>query len=56
MPVQKMTKCPVCHGAGRNPAGKLCRRCKGSGEINSLRKDKPGNFRPVPQPNRDSAA
>jgi DnaJ-class molecular chaperone len=56
MPVQKMTKCPVCHGAGRTPAGKVCRRCKGSGEINALRKDKPGNFRPGPQPHHDSAA
>ena len=56
MPVQKMTKCPVCHGAGRTAAGKICRRCRGSGEIHSLRKDKPGNYRPVVHSCRDSAA
>jgi DnaJ-class molecular chaperone len=38
MPVQKMTKCPVCHGAGRTSAGKLCKRCRGTGEINVLSK------------------
>jgi DnaJ-class molecular chaperone len=38
MPVQKMTKCPVCHGAGRTSTGKLCKRCRGTGEINVLSK------------------
>ena len=38
MPVQKMTKCPACHGAGKTSAGKLCKRCKGTGEINVLSK------------------
>jgi hypothetical protein len=42
MPVQKATKCPVCHGLGRTPQGKLCKRCKGNGEIIvSVRKGKP---------------
>ena len=56
MPVQKMTKCPVCHGVGRTAAGKVCRRCKGSGEINALRKDKTGNFRPPVNAPSNSAA
>ena len=38
MPVQKMTKCPVCHGVGSTPTGKPCKRCGGTGEVNALSK------------------
>ncbi len=33
MPLSKFVKCPQCHGFGKLPDGKLCKKCNGKGEV-----------------------
>ncbi len=33
MPLAKFVKCPQCHGFGKLPDGKICKKCNGKGEV-----------------------